>query len=338
MHNLQEATERICELKGSLVALDALIPALLKMLPPAAGAPLMHSFDEHAEAARTVMLNASISDLVLATFERDVERTRVLLAGLETPAAVPDQGAAADAVLLATTRVQPMRGGRSLPAVSGFFFRRDRRLYLVTCAHALVGPDDDARPDRVALELHHDPADLTRRTVVSIPLVAGEGAPRVHGGVAALEVDVRRLPETALLRAFDPSHLIADGEAIGVGDALDVIGFSQGGYDTVNHLAVVRRAWVASAYGVRYRERGCFMTDTAVRQGGGGAPVLRRRRGPAAGDEALPWQLVGVHSAHIDACAHEAGLHEPPAGGEEAHGLSCAWYADVLMTLTAEDA
>jgi len=30
MKNLQEATERICELKGSLVALDALVTALLQ--------------------------------------------------------------------------------------------------------------------------------------------------------------------------------------------------------------------------------------------------------------------------------------------------------------------
>ena len=35
MKNLQEATERICELKGSLVALDALVTALLRAMPKA---------------------------------------------------------------------------------------------------------------------------------------------------------------------------------------------------------------------------------------------------------------------------------------------------------------
>jgi hypothetical protein len=79
MKNLQEATERICELKGSLVALDALVPALIEALPPSIRQTMLVSFDVHAEAARTVLLHADISDVVLATFERDVERNRALL-------------------------------------------------------------------------------------------------------------------------------------------------------------------------------------------------------------------------------------------------------------------
>jgi hypothetical protein len=31
--NLQEATERICELKGSLLALDAVLPAVISLSP-----------------------------------------------------------------------------------------------------------------------------------------------------------------------------------------------------------------------------------------------------------------------------------------------------------------
>ena len=85
MKNLQEVTERICELKGSLIALDALVPALVEVLSPSARAQLLESFDARAEAARTVMLNADISDVVLATFERDVARNRALLgAGAKT--------------------------------------------------------------------------------------------------------------------------------------------------------------------------------------------------------------------------------------------------------------
>jgi hypothetical protein len=88
MKNLQEATERICELKGSLIALDALVPALIKALPASARTTLAESFEAHAEAARTVLLHADISDLVLATFERDVARHRALLQG-PAPDGVP---------------------------------------------------------------------------------------------------------------------------------------------------------------------------------------------------------------------------------------------------------
>lgn len=79
MRNLQEATEKICELKGSLVALDALVTALLQGLPPAASAELQRSFSISAEVARTVLLHAPVSDFTLAAFERDVARMAVLL-------------------------------------------------------------------------------------------------------------------------------------------------------------------------------------------------------------------------------------------------------------------
>ncbi|GAP37448.1 hypothetical protein ABXN37_20235 [Piscinibacter sakaiensis] len=89
MKNLQDVTERICELKGSLIALDAFLPALVETLPSAALTRLLQSFDAHAEAARTVILHADISELVLAAFERDVARNRALLsAAAEAPAAL----------------------------------------------------------------------------------------------------------------------------------------------------------------------------------------------------------------------------------------------------------
>ncbi len=89
MKNLQEATERICELKGSMIALDALVTALIKALPASARTGLTESFEAHAEAARTVLLHADISDVVLATFERDAARHRAVLRGCAAPDAVP---------------------------------------------------------------------------------------------------------------------------------------------------------------------------------------------------------------------------------------------------------
>jgi hypothetical protein len=79
MKNLQEATERICDLKGSLVAMDALMSALIRVLPAEQRAELRTAFEDNAEVARTVMLHASISELSIAAFERDVERTTTLI-------------------------------------------------------------------------------------------------------------------------------------------------------------------------------------------------------------------------------------------------------------------
>lgn len=40
----------------------------------------------------------------------------------------------------------------------------------------------------------------------------------------------------------------------------------------------------------------------------------------------LPWVLLGVHSSRLDV-SRDLKL-------DEALGLNCAWYADILMTLS----
>jgi hypothetical protein len=55
-----------------------------------------------------------------------------------------------------------------------------------------------------------------------------------------------------------------------------------------------------------------------------GAPVVMRA---PQGDPRLPWTLLGVHSARLDMRTREEGV-------DESLGLNCAWYADILMTLT----
>jgi hypothetical protein len=82
MKNLQDATEKICELKGSLVAVNALLASILKVLPDNARQELLHSFMEHSEVARTVLLHAPISESTISAFERDVARDGALIEAL----------------------------------------------------------------------------------------------------------------------------------------------------------------------------------------------------------------------------------------------------------------
>lgn len=87
MKNLQEATERICELKGNLLALDALVTTLLRYMPEATRDELRVAFAANAELARTALLHADISEHTLAAFEHDVTRTARLIGA--APAAPP---------------------------------------------------------------------------------------------------------------------------------------------------------------------------------------------------------------------------------------------------------
>jgi hypothetical protein len=79
MNNLQEATELICDLKGSLLALDALMTALLDGMSPAQRVELGQRFAMNTEVARTVLLHEPISDHTLLGFERDAKRLETLI-------------------------------------------------------------------------------------------------------------------------------------------------------------------------------------------------------------------------------------------------------------------
>ncbi len=332
MKNLQEATERICELKGSQVALDALLPALIEALSSSARASLLASFDAHAEAARTAMLHADISDVALASFERDVARNQALLQA----SARHGPPATVDALLLTTTRIATFSAARVLTSASGFFFRRGDRLFLVSNRHVFADAESGHFPDRIEIGVHTDLQDLTRLVVISLPLYRDglrqwREAADVGGTVdiAAMDIPAATLPADAVLQAFDETHLEVREETIAVGDALTIAGFPLGFHDTVHHLAVARSASIASAYGVRFQRQSCFLTDARTHRGSSGSPVVRRRVNDHSTASTPSWQLLGVHSTRMDMSPRDQTQ-------DESLGLNCAWYADVLTTLTGD--
>lgn len=238
-----------------------------------------------------------------------------------------------EALMLSTTRISTFEGARALTAATGFFFRRDGVLYLVTSRHVLQDPSGAHFPDRIEIVVHADPQNLTRTVTVGIPLyrhgqaVWRQGAD--SGGevdVAVIELDLAPMQGT-VLQAFGPEDLQASLDAVPIGTPLLLVGFPLGFYDTLHHLPVARHAVVASAFGVRFQGEGYFLTDARMHRGSSGAPVVTR----SASDGALPWTLLGVHSARLDMAGRDRVQ-------DDVLGLNCAWYADILMTLTAAPA
>jgi hypothetical protein len=81
---------------------------------------------------------------------------------------------------------------------------------------------------------------------------------------------------------------------------------------------------IASSFGVRFQGLGYFLTDARTHRGSSGAPVVMRDHGQ---HPEMPWRLLGVHAARMDMDTRDRLQ-------DESLGLNCAWYADVLMTLT----
>jgi hypothetical protein len=218
---------------------------------------------------------------------------------------------------------------------SGFFFERDERLFLVTSRHVMKDEQSRHLPDRLEIELHNDPENMAKSTGFSIPLYR-HGNPVWRQGVdsagaidvAAIEIDRSAMPESAAYHAFNPAHLLNAREHIEIGASLLIVGFPLGFHDTLHHMPVVRQAVLASSFGLRFQGQGYFLTDARTHRGTSGAPVVMRATGGASNQDALPWRLLGVHSSRLDVGTRDQIL-------DEALGLNCAWYADILLTLTA---
>ena len=234
-------------------------------------------------------------------------------------------------LLLTTTRVSTFDGQQALTGASGFFFERAGRLFLVTSRHVVIDRPSKHFPNRIEIELHNDPTNLTRSIGLSVMLyrdgqsVWRQGADA--GGeidVAVIELERTALPRSLVLRCFTPAHLQRSLQEVEVGTSLLIAGFPLGFHDALHHLPVVRQAVIASSFGLRFQGLGYFLTDARTHRGTSGAPVVMRSPDP---DATLPWKLLGVHSARMDVGGRDLEL-------DETLGLNCAWYADILLTLT----
>ncbi len=236
-----------------------------------------------------------------------------------------------ESLLLTTAIVATFDGARPLSRASGFFFDRDGQLFFVTSRHVLIDQPSAHQPDRIEIELHTDAQDLTQSTMLSVLLYfngkgiwrqANDTAGQVDVAVIALERTA--LPATAIFQCFTPSHLLRTLQEVDVGSAVLVVGYPLGFQDALHHLPVVRHAVIASSFGVRFQGQGYFLTDARTHRGISGAPVVMRDAQDTT--QPLPWKLLGVHSSRLDA-PHDQQL-------DETLSLNCAWYADILITLT----
>ena len=239
-----------------------------------------------------------------------------------------------ESLLLSTTRISTFVNDMLLTNATGFFFRNADRLFLVTSLHVVIDAETDHHPNRLEFEIHTDAENLADSTGFSILLYDnGKSVWRDAvdtGGsidVAVIEIDQSALPESAYFRAFDAEQLLQRDAKIEIGANALVVGFPLGFHDTLHHLPVVRHAIVASTIGLRFQGNGYFLTDARTHRGSSGSPVVTRVAGDPPDGEESSWVLLGIHSSRLDIGTRDMQI-------DEALGLNCTWYADVLLALT----
>jgi S1-C subfamily serine protease len=238
-------------------------------------------------------------------------------------------------LLLTAAAIRTFADDRPLTNASGFYFEREKRLFLVTSRHVVFDEASSHFPTRLEIEVHLGLENVARSTGFSIPLF--RNGQRVWREVAdaagtvdvvAIEIDRGALPRNIAYRAFTPQQVVDGYDHVQAGTSLLVVGFPLGFHDTLHHMPVVRHAVVASSFGLRFQGEGYFLTDGRTHRGSSGSPVVARSLAPTAAYGDLPWMLVGIHTARIDMAPRDKSL-------DEALGLNSAWYADVLLPLTA---
>jgi len=218
-----------------------------------------------------------------------------------------------------------MHGDAKLTNATAFFFERNNRLFLVTARHVLFDEPSGHNPDRLLIELHTDPENVADSSLMSVPLYHQEQrlwreAVDSSGivDIAVVELFREKLPANLHVHAFSEASLVDELKKIEVGTPVLIVGFPLGFHDTLHHLPVARQAVIASAFGIRFQGHGYFLTDAQMHRGSSGAPVVAR---PAT-------QKTGrVHTTRMDVANRDVVQ-------DERLNLNCAWYADVILTLT----
>ena len=237
---------------------------------------------------------------------------------------------------LAVTHVTTLLGTQTLTNATGFFFERGAKLFVVTNRHVVHDEPSGHHPDRIEIELHVDAQNLGETVQFSIPLYQDgkslwrEGLDSAGAiDVVALELEREALPPKLLMQAFTPANLVRKLDLVEMGTSVLIVGFPLGVHDTLHRLPVARQSVIASAFGIRFQGKGYFLTDARLHRGTSGAPVVARTTATGDGRSKFPWMLLGVHASRIDVSNRDATL-------DESLDLNCAWYADILLTLTQE--
>ncbi|QDT38245.1 trypsin-like peptidase domain-containing protein [Stratiformator vulcanicus] len=247
---------------------------------------------------------------------------------------MPDDQESELDLLLHLTEIECLNSGSVTGNATGFFFLRDKYLFLITNRHVVVGTGA-GQPDQLRITLHESADELTKTTSYLIPIQRGvekdwfeytDGGDEDPIDVVAIPLTDPTLVEKFEFRSFGPDDLLADSDSLRLGSQLLLLGFPLGFHDEVHHLPVARTAFVATAYAVPFQRTPTFLTDGRMHRGASGSPAIVKRPGQSGSVE---YKVAGVHSAAYDMASRDPSQDDRLA-------LNTVWRAYLIEKLTAD--
>lgn len=194
---------------------------------------------------------------------------------------------------------------------TGFFFRTNRRQYLITCRHAIYEPDksnvpflndhtsEKFKPDEIIIKVRDENDQLSTRTK-SISLYDNDGSPiwiepdYYPADIVAIPLDIS-IMDSGNTSFGVPMGAVGAKRNIDPGDSAIVAGYSIP--KTPNYTPILRDALISSPLNLDLEDQPHFLIDAKLHDGTSGSPVLIRtdnRRGKSV------LALIGVHAGRYN--------------------------------------
>ena len=162
-----------------------------------------------------------------------------------------------DEIALTTVRLEMYAGETRAGTATGFFFRDDKRLFLLTNRHVVRDEEKVFKPDYLLLRLHTNSKDLRQSANHRVDLYSDskktqkvwrEIAPDID--VVAIELSLSKMTQKYVLKAFTAEQFPVPNVVVGIGEPVIIVGYPLGFYDEVFNLPVIRQGGIASVYPV----------------------------------------------------------------------------------------
>lgn len=241
-------------------------------------------------------------------------------------------------IVATVTIVIQVAGNSIIGSASGFFYKKDENLFLVTNQHVMRDDKKGIVPDTLRLRLHTDPNDIRKNGEVDIPLYKnGKRLWKIHSklphaDVALLKLDANDIKQRFFVRALSNSAHLPSDLPLHPGEDVFIIGYPLSFHDTKHNLPIFRDAMLASTYGVHFQGAPLFLTDANLHPGTSGSPIITKPKSTWVDDKGgvrmmtgTVYFLLGVHSGTVD----------PKITGGKEIGLGAGWYIKIVEDIAS---
>lgn len=254
-----------------------------------------------------------------------------------------------DIIFVSAVRVTIPPNGGGIIGATGFIWKEDDKIFLVTNKHVIFGKDYINQPflvDWIKTKFNRinikDPSSLTPPSINDLETIEckvkfnDESKILKHNNkqVDLVLVDVSECPiHGSIVYPFTRNNLPPPDLLVTPSDPLIVIGYPLDFFDELKYLPIARAANLSTPYGLKYKGKEVFLTDSILHPGTSGSPIILDPRvlmktlggGIMIGNNRPPI-LLGVHSGE-DATVFD----------KDDIRLNTSWYSSLITEIIAQN-